>query len=138
MIDLRLPIPAYDHVLKASHAFNVMDARGSVGVSERQKLFAEMRNLTRRVSELWIERRKELGWPLLNRQDDEDETKNAKSSKSGTVNDVVKKNDNSDKVDLDGKADFVLEIGSEELPADYVSDGITQLSSSFPALLASL
>ena len=61
MLEKRLPIPAYDHVLKASHAFNVMDARGAVGVTERQKLFARMRSLTRRVSLLWMERREELG-----------------------------------------------------------------------------
>jgi Glycyl-tRNA synthetase alpha subunit len=60
----RLPIPAYDHILKLSHFFNLLDSRGAVGLTERQDNFARMRNLARRVSEVFQERRSELQYPL--------------------------------------------------------------------------
>jgi glycyl-tRNA synthetase len=43
LLSLWLPIPAYDHVLKASHAFNILDSRGFVGVTERARYFGRMR-----------------------------------------------------------------------------------------------
>ncbi len=46
----RLPIPAYDHLLKLSHTFNILDARGAVGVTERANCFATMRALAREVT----------------------------------------------------------------------------------------
>ena len=64
LLDKRLPIPAYDHILKLSHTFNVLDARGAVGLSERQANFGRMRALSRRVAELFTARRVELGLPL--------------------------------------------------------------------------
>ena len=45
-----LPIPGYQHLLKLSHCFNVLDARGAVGYTQRQKCFATMRKLARRVT----------------------------------------------------------------------------------------
>ena len=60
-----LIIPAYDYVLKCSHTFNILDARGAVSVSERVKLFGRMRDLCRNVSEKYLEAREELGFPLL-------------------------------------------------------------------------
>jgi hypothetical protein len=64
LLEKRLPIPAYDHILKLSHTFNILDARGAVGLSERQENFRSMRALSKRVSELFLERRAELGMPL--------------------------------------------------------------------------
>src|SRR5262249_18290325 len=64
MIDARLPVPAHSYVLKCSHAFNVLDARGAVSTTERAKAFARMRGLARDVATLWAERRKEEGYPL--------------------------------------------------------------------------
>lgn len=46
----RLPIPAYDHLLKLSHTFNIMDARGAVGVTERADCFATLRGLAREIT----------------------------------------------------------------------------------------
>jgi glycyl-tRNA synthetase len=46
----RLPVPAYDHLLKLSHTFNILDARGAVGVTERADCFATMRALAREVT----------------------------------------------------------------------------------------
>jgi glycyl-tRNA synthetase alpha chain len=49
-----LVLPAYDHVLKASHLFNVMDARGAIAVAERQSYIGRIRDLTKACAEAWI------------------------------------------------------------------------------------
>ena len=63
MLEARLPLPAFDQLLKASHAFNILDARGAVGVTERQKLFASMRKLARESAVLWAQRAKSSDIP---------------------------------------------------------------------------
>ena len=50
-----LVLPAYDHVLKASHLFNIMDARGAIAVAERASYIARIRDLTRACAEAWVE-----------------------------------------------------------------------------------
>ncbi|HEU4349599.1 MAG TPA: glycine--tRNA ligase subunit alpha, partial [Actinoplanes sp.] len=64
MIDAGLPVPAHTFVLKCSHTFNVLDARGAVSTAERAAEFARMRRLAGDVARLWIARRDELGHPL--------------------------------------------------------------------------
>lgn len=55
LVELRLPLPAYDQVLKASHAFNLLDARGAISVTERASYIGRVRNLARNVAELYLE-----------------------------------------------------------------------------------
>jgi glycyl-tRNA synthetase len=64
MIAERLPVPAYSYVLKCSHTFNILDARGAISPTERARSFARMRRLAHQVAELWAERRQEEGYPL--------------------------------------------------------------------------
>jgi glycyl-tRNA synthetase len=65
LIGLGLSVPAHTYVLKSSHAFNVLDARGAISTTERAKSFAAMRSLSREVSRLWVANREALGFPLL-------------------------------------------------------------------------
>jgi glycyl-tRNA synthetase alpha chain len=65
LLDLRLVAPAYEHVLKCSHVFNLLDARGAVGVAERASLMGRCRALARRCAELYLAQREAMGWPLL-------------------------------------------------------------------------
>lgn len=65
LLDARLILPAYDYLLKCSHIFNLLDARGAVGVAERAGLMGRCRALARRCAELFLARREEMGWPLL-------------------------------------------------------------------------
>lgn len=58
-------LPAYDYVLKCSHAFNMLDARGAISVTERVGYIARVRNLARRSAEKYVEIREKLGYPLL-------------------------------------------------------------------------
>lgn len=63
LIAQRLPIPAHTFVLKSSHAFNVLDARGAISTTERAKWFQTMRTQSRSVAELWTELRAEADHP---------------------------------------------------------------------------
>ncbi|MGI6469568.1 MAG: glycine--tRNA ligase subunit alpha [Syntrophomonadaceae bacterium] len=60
-----LVLPAYDYVLKCSHLFNLLDARGAISVTERTGYIARVRNLARIVAGEYLEQRKALGYPLL-------------------------------------------------------------------------
>ena len=64
MIDAGLSVPAHYQVLKCSHAFNILDARGAVSTTERATAFGRMRALARDTARLWAQRRAELGHPL--------------------------------------------------------------------------
>ena len=60
-----LVLPAYDYVLKCSHTFNMLDARGAIGVTQRTGYIARVRNLARRCAESYVQLREALHWPLL-------------------------------------------------------------------------
>jgi glycyl-tRNA synthetase alpha subunit len=55
LVDRNLPLPAYDQVLKCSHAFNLLDARGAISVTERASYIGRVRALARDVAELYSE-----------------------------------------------------------------------------------
>ena len=64
LIEKNLPLPAYEQVLKASHYFNLLDARKAVSVTERQGFILRVRTLARLVAQSYLESRKSLGFPL--------------------------------------------------------------------------
>ena len=64
LIEKNLPLPAYEQVLKASHYFNLLDARKAVSVTERQRFILRVRTLARSVAQTYFESRKSLGFPL--------------------------------------------------------------------------
>jgi glycyl-tRNA synthetase alpha chain len=63
-----LVLPAHDALIKAAHRFNVLDARGAIGVTERQRFIGRVRALARMVAEAWLAQREALGFPLLDRR----------------------------------------------------------------------
>jgi glycyl-tRNA synthetase alpha chain len=60
-----LVLPAYDFVLKCSHAFNMLDARGAISVTERVGYITRVRNIARRCAEQYLKIREEMGFPML-------------------------------------------------------------------------
>ncbi len=64
LIERGLALPAYEQVLKASHYFNLLDARHAISVTERQRYILRVRTLSRMVAEAYFESRKALGFPL--------------------------------------------------------------------------
>ena len=65
LIEQGLALPAYEQVLKASHAFNLLDARSAISVTERQRYILRVRTLSRAVAETYYESREKLGFPML-------------------------------------------------------------------------
>mgnify|MGYP000941491588 CR=1 FL=1 len=61
----KLVLPAYDFVCKAAHQFNVLDARGAIGVTERARFIGRVRGIAKGVAEAWYAQREALGFPLL-------------------------------------------------------------------------
>lgn len=104
-------LPAYDYVLKMSHLFNVLDVRGAVGVTERATYFRRMRDMTREIAKAFAEQREELGHPIKNRLWDAPAVPALPPMPEPPTQ----------------SADFLLEIGVEELPAEDVNDALAQL-----------
>ncbi|WP_038500790.1 glycine--tRNA ligase [Chlamydia avium] len=114
-----LPVPAYDFVIKASHAFNILDARGVISVTERTRYITKIRQLARAVADSYVNWRSFLNYPLLPKA----HTEFPKISSVSLP-------------EIKTPEDFLLEIGSEELPATFVPIGIQQLEHLSKKLLA--
>jgi len=63
LLEQKLPLPAYEKVLKASHSFNMLDARHAIGVTERARYIGRIRNLAKGVAQAYYDSREELGFP---------------------------------------------------------------------------
>jgi glycyl-tRNA synthetase len=127
-IDAELVAPAHDYNLKCSHIFNIMDTRGAIGVTERQQYFARMRDVARHISDLYIAQRHELEYPFLDNELWQHAAMPAAASSMGKGMVAFP----------DAPATFVLEIGSEELPAGDLDSALRQLRVAVPELLDGL
>ncbi len=125
-----LVLPAYDYVLKCSHTFNILDARGAIGVTERQAFFARMRDLSRRVSESYLEQRRRLEFPWM-----EEQAIGQLGEQNLIPNHLIT---NQPITNLPITHPFLLEIGAEELPAGDLASALEQLREKVPALLDGL
>lgn len=81
LIALSLPLPAYEMALKASHTFNLLDARRAISVTERQRFILEVRKLTQAVAQSYYDAREKLGFPLLKENRPAAEEKSKESEK---------------------------------------------------------
>jgi len=69
VIEKGLVLPAYDYVLKCSHTFNLLDARGAISVTERTSYIGRVRNMARKCAQKYLEQREALGFPLLTQKE---------------------------------------------------------------------
>lgn len=125
MMEAELPLPAYDFVMKASHAFNLLDARGVISVSERTGYIARIRDLSCRIAESYLLSREEQGFPLMNR------FPNVHSE----IPEAPPLSKELQEASPDQTEDFILEIGSEELPATFVPIGCQNLENGLRKIL---
>ena len=65
LIEQNLALPAYEQMLTASHTFNLLDARGAISVSERQRFILRVRDMSRAIAEAYLASREALGFPML-------------------------------------------------------------------------
>ncbi|MBK8033779.1 MAG: glycine--tRNA ligase subunit beta [Chloroflexi bacterium] len=126
-LEAGLVIPAYDYVLKCSHLFNVLDARGAIGVTERASYFKRMREMTRRIAKEFTQQRMEMEYPL----------DKMASTFAPTLAAPARVEQNAPAAAV-APADFLLEIGVEELPAGDVDDALDQLVAAAPKLFDDL
>jgi glycyl-tRNA synthetase len=117
-------ISAYDYVLKCSHLFNVLDTRGAIGVTERASYFRRMRDMTRTIAHAYAENREKLGYPLM------------KMAEAWGVE--LPEFTPSTPPASTSPADFLLEIGVEEMPAHDVDDVLQQVRANAPTLFEDL
>ena len=68
LLEKDLIYPAYDYCLKASHTFNLLDARGAISVTERPRFIGRIRGIARACAQAYLEERKTLEYPLLKRE----------------------------------------------------------------------
>ena len=115
-----LPLPAYDFVMKASHAFNMLEARGVISVTERTGYIHRVRTLSCAVAKSYLEKRESDGFPLLKTDSPHEEVYEPKLPKN---------------FDPTKQRDFLLEIGSEQLPATFVPIGMRHLKAAVLKLL---
>ena len=73
VLDLDLVLPGYDYVLKCSHTFNLLDARGAISVSQRAAYISRVRNMARLTAQKYIEQREAMGYPLIKKGEDDHE-----------------------------------------------------------------
>lgn len=69
LMEKGLVVPSYDYVLKCSHTFNTLDARGAIGVSQRASFIGRVRTMARNVAAAFVKQREEMGFPLLKEGD---------------------------------------------------------------------
>ncbi len=119
-----LVLPALDYILKCSHTFNVLDTRGAVGVTERQVLFGKMRELSRSLANAYVEQRQRLEYPWL----EDEKVKPGTSAPSGGDKAVI----------TSEQADFLFELGTEELPVGDLNSALAQLADKVPGWLDEL
>ena len=125
-LEAGLLLPAYDYVLKTSHGFNALDARGAIGVTERQAYFRRMRALSGQVAEAYVADRQRQEYPWL--------PEGGQSASVGAGLRPARQK----AARLSGStksADFLLEIGTEELPPSDLESAIEQLHPAFAKLL---
>jgi len=135
--------------LKCSHLFNVLDTRGAIGVTERANYFRRMRNVARDISVLYVAQRQQLDYPLLHHalwqgHTADDGTPTGEPFPFTSARPLASAAGSRDREQRERARvsaepqPFVLEIGSEELPAADLTAAIAQLRTAVPALLTEL
>ncbi len=129
LVEAGLPLPAYEMVLKASHLFNLLDARHAISVTERQRYILRVRALSRAVAQSYHEAREKLGFPLYQPPGHIEPPPVSSAPPPGTGE----------------RHDLLIEIGTEELPpkalhrlatafCDGIGEGLTKAGLEFTSI----
>ena len=115
-LDAGLVLPATDHVLKCSHTFNMLDARGVISVTERVSYIERVRRLAQRIARAYVKQREAMEHPLIGKW----------AAVGGICNPDASETQGSENITQE-TADLLFEIGTEEIPASYVPPVLEQL-----------
>jgi glycyl-tRNA synthetase len=111
------PAPALDFAMKASHCFNILDARNAISVNERQNYVLRLRSLAKSIAEQWLENRTVLNFPLCQQTSKTDEVKMDTPSLQQKPQDTVQIQ----------TEPLLIELGVEEMPAGVFKSLLQQL-----------
>ncbi len=143
-LDGGLVLPATDYVLKCSHTFNMLDARGVISVTERVNYIERVRRLAQQVARAYVKQREEMEHPLLGKwktpepSDVQHKTENPSdeiyTSDENLNREPLRRdlhtnyqNKRDDGTEIDEKDEMLFEIGTEEIPASYVPPALEKL-----------
>ena len=121
-LDAGLVLPATDHVLKCSHTFNMLDARGVISVTERVSYIERVRRLAQRIARAYVTQREEMGHPLMGR------FSTGSTSTAPNLTTVGAVSNRTETAVSTETAELLFEIGTEEIPASYIPPVLEQLS----------
>jgi len=125
LLDKGLLFPAYDYCLKMSHAFNLLDARGSFSATERGRYLLRNRAIAQRCAKVYVEQREEMGHPMMR------PFRNSVVSFDSISESTGQPGQNPTQAPLEKPADFLLEIGVEELPHSHQKVAMKEFSENF-------
>jgi len=132
-LENHLVIPAHDYVLRCSHAFNLLDTRGAIGVTERATYFRRMRSLSAEVAEAYVEQRERLAYPWLNGEQGsggaEEQGGRGAGEQGSEGAALIRKSPPQE------PATLLFELGTEELPAEDLDHALAQLERMVPEVL---
>ena len=112
------PIPALDYCLKASHSFNLLDARGAISVSERQGYILRVRRLASAIAKSWLDSRERLNFPLIDREIRNENDQLANTAQSALSTERLQALFEEFKSStVPPRLPLLIEIGVEEIPA---------------------
>ncbi|MDE0554569.1 MAG: glycine--tRNA ligase subunit beta [Candidatus Poribacteria bacterium] len=123
-LDAGLVLPATDHVLKCSHTFNMLDARGVISVTERVSYIERVRRLAQRIARAYVKQREEMEHPLMWRFREEASPTPVGAVSNRTEPATTPVDAVSNRTET---TDLLFEIGTEEIPAGYVPPALKQL-----------
>ena len=131
--------PAHDYILRCSHTFNLLDARGAIGVTERATYFRRMRDLFRQAAEAYVDQRRRMEYPWLEEQRTgiREQGAGSREQEPGTRNQEAGSTQHATRsTPPDSPTTFLLEVGTEELPVGDLDSALAQLRELTPARLA--
>lgn len=122
--DMSLAVPAFEMDLKLSHIFNILDARGAIGATERANYLGRMRAIAQKTARLFLAQREEANFPLVEKPGFINLIEEPEPLKPALPENIKTRPDT-----------FLLEIGTEELPSGDMKGAYLQLKESLPGVL---
>ncbi|MGC9358239.1 MAG: glycine--tRNA ligase subunit beta, partial [Anaerolineae bacterium] len=124
-LEVGLVVPALDYINRCSHTFNLLDARGAVGVTERATFFRRMRSLTQQVADAYLSQREEVGFVWKGRPGLQSPPVTAGTPLHLPLREIPASSPLMPSIE-EGRAPFLFEVGVEELPTGDLSSALEQ------------
>ncbi len=133
-----LVLPAYDFVLQASHAFNLLDARGAISVAERQRYIGRVRDCARQCATIYRAAREQAGFPMLERLERDARQEWVRNAPARLPELRVSESELYVAGRTDGVTDVLVEFGCEELPPAFQAAAQQEISRKWEDFTAAL